>query len=144
MANYASGDFIPENNQKYIGKRPIRFRSSWELTACKFFDSNQNILGWASETISIPYRNPLTGKWSMYIPDFLVVYIDKNNKQHCELIEIKPEKEMPGYQGKVPTRTRLVQAINAAKWQAAIAYCMKRNWVFRVINEKQLFAFKRK
>ena len=98
---------------------------------------------WSSESISIPYRNPLTGNWSLYLPDFLVVYIDKYGTKHCEMIEVKPEKEVPGYAGKVSPRTKLVQAINAAKWQAAIAYCAKRNWKFRVANETQIFAFKR-
>lgn len=144
MGNFATGDYRPAYPAKYVGKHPIRYRSSWELAAMKYFDSgNPAILGWASETITIPYRNPLTGKPSLYVPDFLVIYLDKNNKQHCELMEIKPEKEMPGYPGKVPPRTRLIQAINAAKWQAAAAYCAKRNWVFRVVHEKQLFAFQR-
>ena len=75
----------------------------------------------------------------MYVPDFFVIYIDKNNLKHCELIEVKPAKEMPGYQGNINGRTRLVQAINAAKWQAALAYCAKRNWQFRVMTENQLF-----
>lgn len=119
-------------------------RSSWEFSFARVCDTNENVVAWASESISIPYRNPLTGHWSMYIPDFLVIYIDRNAKKHCELIEIKPEKEMPGYQGKVSPRTRLVQAVNAAKWQAALAYCAKRNWTFRVATEKMLFAFKRK
>lgn len=144
MSKFATGSFLPKNPKKYIGKRPIIYRSSWELPMMKVFDDNPNVLAWASETISIPYRNPLTGKWTYYVPDFFVIYIGKKTKQHCELIEIKPEKEMPTYHGSVSSRTRLVQAINAAKWQAAIAYCIRRNWKFRVINEKELFAFERK
>jgi len=145
MANYAKGTYVPKHPEKYIGKYPIIYRSSWEFAFIRFVDqSNPYILFWASETIEIPYKNPLKGKFSIYIPDFLIGYMDKNNKKHCELIEIKPEKQMPGYQGKTSTKEKLQQAINAAKWQAALAYCAKRNWMFRVINEKQLFAFQRK
>lgn len=107
-------------------------------------DGTPEVLGWASETFSIPYFNPLTKKWSMYIPDFLVAYVDKTGKQNCEMIEIKPAKEHPEYAGKVSKQTKLVQAINAAKWQAAMAYCARRKWRFRVATENDLFAFKRK
>ena len=55
-----------------------------------FLDSNENVLQWASESISIPYRNPLTGKQSIYVPDFLVTYRGPNNTTKAELIEIKP------------------------------------------------------
>jgi len=146
MSKYANGVFTPKNPQKYIGKYPIKYRSSWEISLMSFLDSNDlpNILGWSSESISIPYRNPLTGHWSMYIPDFLVIYMDKNSQKHCDMIEIKPEKEMPGFAGKVTSRTKLIQTINAAKWQAAIAYCVKRGWCFRVMCERDLFSFKRK
>lgn len=104
------------------------------------FDKHPSILGWSSESISIPYQNPLTGKWSMYIPDFLVIYMDKSGKKHCEMIEIKPLKETPGYSEKrVNTKTQLVQVINQAKWMAAQVYCKKRGWSFRVMTERDLF-----
>ena len=140
-----SGDFIPKNPAKYNGTYPIHYRSSWEQTAMHFFDSHPNIIAWSSESISIPYRNPLTGKWSMYIPDFLINYIDKSGNQHVEMIEIKPLKETPGYSEKrVDARTKLAQAINMAKWSAAQAFCAKRGISFRVMTERDLFGFKRK
>jgi hypothetical protein len=146
MANkFAKGEFVCKNPQKYMGKFPIIYRSSWEMTLMRVFDDHPNILGWSSESVSIPYQNPLTGRWSMYIPDFLVVYVDKDGKQHCEMIEVKPLKETPGYREKrTSQRTKLVQAINQAKWAAAMAYCHKRGWGFRVATEKDLFAYKRK
>lgn len=144
MGHYVSGVFTPTNREKYIGKYPIRYRSSWEFSVMVVFNTEPSILFWASESISIPYRNPLTGKWSMYIPDFLIIYVDRKMTKHCELMEIKPAAQMPGYQGKVSQRTKLMQAINAAKWMAAMAYCVRRNWVFRVASEIELFAFKRK
>lgn len=110
-----------------------------------FFDSHPNIISWSSESVSIPYQNPLTGRWSMYIPDFLISYIDKNGQQHAEMIEIKPLKETPGYSEKrVDARTKLVQAVNMAKWRAAQAFCAKRGIHFRVMTERDLFSYKRK
>ena len=148
--SFAKGPYIPINRQKYIGTNigKIVYRSSWELKVMQFFDNHPSVLYWMSESISIPYKNPLAMSssklWSLYIPDFFVMYTDKSNNKHSEIVEVKPAKEMPGFQGKVPTAVKLIQAQNAAKWQAAMIYCHKRNWFFRVINEKQLFSFVRK
>lgn len=134
------GSFVPQNPSKYIGSTSnIMYRSSWELSMMLFLDKHPNVVGWSSEGLSIPYKNPLTGRWTMYIPDFLVVFVDKDGNQRCEVIEIKPLKETPTFEGRVSQQTRLVQAINAAKWQAAAIYCVKRGWNFRVATEQQLF-----
>ena len=53
-------------------------------------DNNDAVLQWTSEGIKIPYYNPVKGKQTIYVPDFLVVYTDANKKQHTELIEVKP------------------------------------------------------
>ena len=49
----------------------------------KMCDENEAIQQWASESIKIPYRDPLTGKPTIYVPDFLVVFVD--NKKSNEL-----------------------------------------------------------
>lgn len=156
MSKFASGNFIPKSPEKYVGTFPIQYRSSWELSMMQTFDTHPNILGWMSESISIPYKNPLTfpttRRMSMYIPDFVVVYMDKAGAKHVEMIEVKPLKETPGYVpegkngkvGKVSPRTKLTQIVNAAKWAAAMHYCAQRKWKFRVATEDQLFSFKRK
>ena len=46
----------------------------------RFCDSNDHIVTWSSESVVIPYVNPLTGKSSRYIPDFLIQYRNKHNK----------------------------------------------------------------
>lgn len=112
------------------------------------FDRHPNVLAWASESVSIPYRNPFTGKQTVYIPDFLVVYVDKDGSKFCEMIEVKPLKEVAGYQrvsettGR-PLRTsqkdQATQILNAAKWQAALAYCARNGFRFRVVTEDSLF-----
>lgn len=137
--SYSKGEYVPKNVEKVFGKRPIIYRSSWEMSLMRVFDENPAVLQWSSESITVPYQNPLTGKWTMYLPDFFVIYIDKNNQKHAEIIEIKPWKEDPRNPAKASTRTKLTQAINGAKWAAAAAYCRKRGWGFRVMTENQLF-----
>jgi len=102
------------------------------------------VVQWASEAIQVPYRNPLTGKQSIYIPDVFVMFQDKNGKQRSELIEIKPSSQvMMEANKKTSEKDRAVIAINHAKWKAAAAWCRFRNMTFRVVTEHQLFAGKR-
>jgi hypothetical protein len=143
MGNYSSGKFIPKNPRKYIGKMPIVFRSSWELSMQKLLDTHPNVIKWSSESITMPYLNPLTKRWTLYVPDFLVIYIDKNGQTHGEIIEIKPMKESLTEHAK-SKRDKATQAINYAKWSAAVGYCKKRGLTFRVMTEHDLFKFKRR
>lgn len=137
MSKYATGIYIPQHPEKYVGKGSIIYRSSWEIVFCRFCDNHPSVTQWASESISIPYRNPVTGKQSRYIPDFFVMYQDKNGQNHGELIEIKPKKEMMEHAKS--QRDKLVAVINAAKWQAAQAFCAANGLKFRVVTEDSLF-----
>lgn len=139
MANWAQGIFTPTNPQKYIGKHKPRYRSGWEFTFMQFCDKNDAVLKWASEAISIPYRNPLTGKPSMYIPDFFIVYQNKFGKQIAEMVEIKPKKQSLIESKAASAKDRAVVAVNHAKWAAATAYCKQNGFKFRVVTEDDLF-----
>jgi hypothetical protein len=136
--NFRQGIYTVKNAEKYVGKGQPRYRSGWELTFMMFLDSNDNILQWASESISIPYRNPLTGKSSMYIPDFLVTYRGANNTTRAELIEIKP-KSQSLIESKASSRDRAIVAVNYAKWDSATKWARRNGLTFRVINEDQIF-----
>jgi len=138
MSKFAQGVYKVENTQKYVGNSSPRYRSGWELAFMRFCDSNDNILQWASESIVIPYRHPLTGKISNYIPDFLVTYRTKNNKTFAEVIEIKPKKQSV-IEGKMSERDRAVVAVNYAKWDSAQKWCQRQGLVFRVITEDDIF-----
>ena len=85
MARYAQGKFHMKNPDKYMGNTSPTYRSGWEYHFMKFCDDHPNVQKWVSEGIRIPYRNPLSGKQTIYVPDFLVVYTDANKKQHTEL-----------------------------------------------------------
>jgi hypothetical protein len=139
MASFAQGIYEVQNPEKYIGKHKPRFRSGWEMTFMMFCDNNKNVLKWASEAISIPYRHPLTGKMSMYIPDFFVVYQNRFGQQVAEVVEIKPKKQSLIESRTASARDRAVVAVNHAKWQSAAAYCKMQGFSFRVITEDDLF-----
>jgi hypothetical protein len=139
MANYAQGIYTVKNTNKYVGKHAPKYRSGWELTFMTFCDNNKNVLYWASESLMIPYRHPITGKKTIYIPDFFVVYQNKYKQKIAEVVEIKPKKESLIESRTASAKNKLIVAINHAKWQAAMAYCKQYGYTFRVITEDDLF-----
>lgn len=136
---WAQGIYEVRNVQKYVGKGKPRYRSSWELAFMNFCDNNANILQWASESVQIPYRNPITGKQTIYVPDFFIVYKDKKDKQVAELIEIKPSGQSMLREG-MNQQQRATVALNYAKWEAARAWAKRMGVKFRIITEKDMFA----
>jgi hypothetical protein len=139
MGNFAQGIYEVRNPEKYIGNHKPRYRSGWEFTFMQFCDNNKSVLKWASEALVIPYRHPLTGKPTNYIPDFFVVYQNKHGKQIAEVVEIKPKKQSLIESRVASARDRAVVAINHAKWIAASAYCKQNGFAFRVVTEDDLF-----
>jgi hypothetical protein len=138
MSKFAQGAYVVKNKQKYVGKGAPRYRSGWEHAFMRFLDNNDHILQWASESISIPYRNPITGKQSIYVPDFLITYKNRNNQMIAEVIEIKPKKQSI-VESKMKANERAVVAVNYAKWDSATKWCKKQGLIFRVITEDDMF-----
>ena len=138
MARWAQGPYTIQNPQKYVGTGTPRYRSGWEFSFMKFCDLNDHVLQWASEAIQIPYRHPLTGRQTVYVPDFLVTYRTRDNAMRAELIEIKPKKQSV-IESKMNSRDRAVVAINYAKWAAAQKWCQRNGLHFRVITESDMF-----
>jgi hypothetical protein len=138
VTKYSQGQYTPSNPAKYIGKWPISYRSSWELSVFRVLDAHPSVTQWASESISIPYQHPLTGKWHFYIPDLMIIFTDKTGSRRAELVEIKPAKETYLERAK-SKKDKATLAINQAKWAAAMAWCHKNGLTFRVLTEDQLF-----
>jgi len=138
MSKYAQGFFVPKNPEKYVGTGNIRYRSSWEMVFMQFCDNNEKVLQWASESVQIPYRNPLTGKQTIYVPDFLVIYQSKG-KKITELIEIKPKAQTMITEKTRSARDKAAIAVNTCKWQAAQIWCKRMGISFRVITENDIF-----
>lgn len=143
MSKWAQGVYQVINSDKYVGTRLPRFRSSWEHVFMRFLDENNNIMQWSSECVRIPYRHPLTGKMTTYVPDFLITYRTKNNTLKAELIEIKPSGQS-AINEKMNPRDRAVVAINHCKWDAATKWARQNGLTFRVITESDIFHSGRK
>ena len=79
-------------------------------------DAHPNVIAWGSETHRIPYKNPLTGKATTYVPDMLMVYEDKNKNRKAEIIEIKPSGQTLGEARGAQNQAAAV--VNQAKWEA--------------------------
>ena len=103
-----------------------------------FCDNNDNVIQWASEPVSIPYRHPLTGKMTTYVPDFIVTYRGPNDTVRAELVEIKPKRQSI-VESKMKSNERAVIAINYAKWDQATKWARQNGLTFRVITEDQIF-----
>jgi hypothetical protein len=104
----------------------------------QFCDNNPSIINWASEAVRINYRNPLTGKNTIYVPDFLITYQDANGAQRAELVEVKPKKETT-LEGAKNIRDQASAILNMAKWEAARAWCRAHGMTFRVVTEDMIF-----
>ena len=141
--NFSQGVFSPKHPEKYKGSFPIAYRSKWELICMRRLDSNPNILSWGSESVVVPYQNPLTGRVSRYFVDFNVTLRDKQGQIRKFLVEIKPHSQtLPPSQRVRNTRTLIRQQAeyikNQAKWKAADAFARAKGSSFVVLTEKHL------
>lgn len=136
---FASGKFTLKNPSKYIGNKTPTYRSGWEFTFMKFCDEHPSVTQWASEAVKIPYRNPLTGKQTIYVPDFFIAYADKSGKQKVELIELKPSNQAVKEKLGKSKHNQAHWVINQAKWAAARSWCKQQKITFRVVTEQDIY-----
>jgi hypothetical protein len=137
------GIFKPKNPAKYNGDASnIIYRSSWELRVMKYFDDNPNVIWWASEELSIPYKSPVDNRMHKYYPDFVAKLKVKTGLIKTVMIEVKPnaQTKMPVQKRKTK---RFIQeaatyAINQEKWRAADLFCKEHGWQFQILTEKEL------
>jgi len=139
---YHQGKYQVKNPHKYIGNKAPFAHSSWEIKFMQFCDDHPGITKWACENVRIPYRNPITMRETYYVPDFMVQYTGPDGQNQVELIEIKPQGQTTLEDAGRSTRNQEQVVINAAKWQAAQAWCKQRGIHFRIITEHQIFANK--
>jgi hypothetical protein len=139
MSKYAQGQFQIQNPGKYVGKGMPKYRSSWEFAVMSMCDNNPSIVQWASEAIHVAYRNPFTGKNTIYVPDFFVMFVDAAGKTHGEVWEIKPSKETSLEEAGRSPRAQAAAILNMAKWEAARAWCRAHGLTFRVVTENDIF-----
>jgi hypothetical protein len=136
---FAQGRFALKNPSKYLGTKDPLYRSSWEFAFMKFCDESTAIAKWASEAVRIPYRNPLTGRYTIYVPDFFINYVDKGGQTHAEIVEIKPQNQSLKEKVGKNLNNQASYILNRAKWEAATVWCRQKGLKFRVINETDIF-----
>lgn len=139
LNKFAKGKFLLKNPGKYVGNKEPTYRSSWEWHFMHMCDNHPNITNWASEGVKIPYQCPLTGKHTVYVPDFLIQYEDKHGKKLTELVEIKPANQMLKERVGKNVYNQAQYVKNQAKWAAAGAWCKQNGIIFRIINEQDIF-----
>lgn len=108
----------------------------------RWADHNPHVVSWGSESIIIPYQNPLTGRISRYFVDNNITIKTKEGIVKKYLIEIKPSiQTLP------PKATRNTKSLmrkqaeyvkNRAKWAAAEQWAKKKNYEFTILTEKHL------
>ena len=138
-SKFARGKFQMTQPEKYVGTKVPTYRSSWEFSFMKFCDTNISVQKWASEAVQIPYRDPLTGRQTVYMPDFFIQYVDKLGKMHVELIEIKPASQSILERVGKNKYNQAQFVKNQAKWASANLWCKQQGIKFRVVNENDLF-----
>ena len=137
------GKYQPRFPSKYKGNpTKIIFRSLWERKFMRYCDFSNNILEWASEEISIPYRSPIDRRIHKYFPDFYIKVQESNGKIKKYLIEIKPKRQTKPPVKKSSKKAYIYEAHeyakNQAKWKMAKEFCKDRLWEFKVMTEKEL------
>jgi hypothetical protein len=139
---FKQGIFKPANPNKYKGTHPIIYRSSYEIKFMRWADHNPNVVSWGSESIIIPYKNPLTGNISRYFVDNNITIKDKEGKTQKFLIEIKPSIQTKPPIAKKQTKGLLRKQAeyikNRAKWAAAEQWAKNKGYTFTILTEKHL------
>ncbi len=164
MANYLKDCLKQEYHlihpEKYLGTTKLVCKSSWEYKFFYLCDLNQNIVSWAYEGTTVPYFNPIKGKYTLYKPDIFCNIRQPNGELKAFLIEIKPLKmTLPPTPPKVPSTkspytmkkfetamrryeiNKYNYAVNQSKWEQAKHWCLKHNITFLLVTEKTVPAF---
>lgn len=143
-SKFIQGIFVPKNENKYVGKKPILYRSSYELKFFRFCDDNPNVSRWASESIKIAYFHPFEKCVRQYHVDLNMV-IKEGEVYKKYLVEIKPEKQTrkPDFtNSKCRKATMLYEQMtyvtNCAKWEAAKKFAKMHDMQFIILTEKNL------
>ena len=141
--NYKQGIYEIDNWDKYVGTQQPRYLSSLEYKFFKWADHCKHIIEWGSESVVVPYYNPVKQRQARYLVDIYIKYNDRDGVLRKELVEIKPSNQSkpPTKGGKSQvnyTKAVLTWEVNRAKWEAASQYAIQHGMVFRVITEKHI------
>lgn len=134
------GKWRPKNRNKYEGDpTKIVYRSLWERQAFRWCDDNDNIKKWSSESVVVPYRSQVDGKYHRYFVDLKITF----NDGRTILVEIKPKRQTKPPEKKSRKSRRYLKevvayGINTSKWEYAEEYAKDRGWEFQIWTEDTL------
>ena len=146
---FKQGYYMPLFPEKYCGRPPIIYRSSWEYKVCKFLDESQSVVRWGSECIKVPYFSVLDKKYHEYFPDFYFEYKTGDTIRKI-IVEVKPKKDLTvPEKPKRETETSLRNYRRAArtyirnmeKAKACKEYCELHNMEYKFVTEESRLNF---
>jgi len=146
-SGFNQGYFTPTYPQKYLGKPPIIYRSSWERKFMIMCDSRDDVVAWSSEPVEIKYWSTLDSKVRKYYPDFYMKVQKGEGIFEEFLVEIKPSEQLkkpnpPTKNSKKALNSYKFLAeqfvINRDKYIYAKKWAEERGWRFIVLTEKTL------
>lgn len=145
MTKYHQGKYKLKFPEKYEGDiTNVVYRSSWELKFLIWCENTSNVIKFSSEELVIPYRCGTDNQIHRYFIDFKLKIRQRDDSIKIYIVEIKPMAQTmaPKYPGK-RTKRYITEAMifvkNQSKWKAASEYAKDRNWIFKIITEKDLF-----
>ena len=139
-SGFVQGYMAINECQKYQGKGPIIFRSSWERKFCLYCERTPAIKWWSSESLVVKYFSPLDNKYHNYFPDFLVHLEDGSTV----IVEVKPKVQLIKPE---PPKRKTRKSLESYKWlfteyvknmakkAAAEDFAKARNWKFMIVTE---------
>lgn len=142
--HFKQGLYNPLHPEKYRGSLPICYRSGMELKMFRYLDQNENILSWGSETIIIPYFDPVSNKVRRYFVDNNFIIKDREGNIRKLLVEIKPfqqtlpPKKSPRKKPATLLHEQATYVRNQSKWKYASEWAKKNGYEFYVFTEKEL------
>lgn len=145
-SGFIQGYFEPKYPNKYLGKTPIIFRSSWERKFMVLCDNRDDVINWSSEPVEIKYWSTLDKKERKYYPDFYMK-VKKGDSYEEFLIEIKPSEQIKKPQPPKKNSKKALESYkflaeqfvkNRDKYAYAKKWAKERGWRFVVLTEKSL------
>ena len=143
-SKFIQGTYNPIHKEKYKGNTDPVYRSSLEKQFFYFFDTDPNVVAWASESVVVPYFSSIDNKVHKYYIDLIAAIKDKNGNINKYLIELKPHAQT---QAPIPSDSKKRSTVlyenlmwhkNQSKWKAASEYAAKKGMKFIVLTEKYL------
>lgn len=114
----------------------VQYRSLWERNVFRWCEDRDDVLGWSSEEVIIPYICKTDNKPHRYYMDLKI----KFSNGRIVLVEIKPKSQTvppkkPARQTKRYINEVMTYIKNECKWKAANKYALARGYTFEIWNE---------